>query len=360
MANTLVINVVDRSVAPLNHVNIAVINQPNPVEGYTATADEVAKLIQIPNYFITDENGEQVSGLNYYKYFPKSGGGGGGSTILIEKTITENGEYSASADHADGYSSVDVSVPPSGTTILNGSSEPSAATGSDGDLYVQTTDKYVESITNNTFGCGVQINYYMNENSIIEFDCSLPAPKRSYDTPFGSRGNTDYFIAYNDGMLRYDFSGALGNIGDISSYYNKRIKITLSKTIAKVEYDGSVIYNKTVSGGSTLSSTKLGFFALFTNNSGSYMSSTESKGTIYGCKIYEGETLVRDYIPYKDSDGAYCIKETLSDTLYYPIDGIFTGSEVSGGDEIINYPYLKVNSDWQPLIGSKLSDINAN
>lgn len=30
---------------------------------------------------------------------------------LIEKTITENGEYAASADNADGYSSVSVNVP---------------------------------------------------------------------------------------------------------------------------------------------------------------------------------------------------------------------------------------------------------
>ena len=37
---------------------------------------------------------------------------GGGST-LITKSITENGTYNASADNADGYSSVSVSVPQS-------------------------------------------------------------------------------------------------------------------------------------------------------------------------------------------------------------------------------------------------------
>lgn len=39
-----------------------------------------------------------------------SGGGGGGSATLIEKSITENGEYNASADNADGYSKVTVNV----------------------------------------------------------------------------------------------------------------------------------------------------------------------------------------------------------------------------------------------------------
>lgn len=38
-----------------------------------------------------------------------TGGGGGGGTI-VSKTITANGTYSASADNADGYSPVTVSV----------------------------------------------------------------------------------------------------------------------------------------------------------------------------------------------------------------------------------------------------------
>lgn len=39
---------------------------------------------------------------------------GGGSAVLIEKSITANGEYNASDDEADGYSKVTVNVPASG------------------------------------------------------------------------------------------------------------------------------------------------------------------------------------------------------------------------------------------------------
>ena len=40
------------------------------------------------------------------------GGGGGGETpVLVTKTVTENGTYAASADNADGYSSVTVALP---------------------------------------------------------------------------------------------------------------------------------------------------------------------------------------------------------------------------------------------------------
>lgn len=40
----------------------------------------------------------------------KIGGGGGASPVLITKTITSNGTYSAASDNADGYSEVTVSV----------------------------------------------------------------------------------------------------------------------------------------------------------------------------------------------------------------------------------------------------------
>ena len=48
-----------------------------------------------------------------------SGGGGGGSATLIEKSITENGEYNASADNADGYSKVTVDVAGGGSSTTS-------------------------------------------------------------------------------------------------------------------------------------------------------------------------------------------------------------------------------------------------
>ncbi len=64
MADTTVtINVVDRSVPPMRAINIAVINQPNPVTGYSATGQEVWDLIQIPKYFVTDEAGTPIDDI---------------------------------------------------------------------------------------------------------------------------------------------------------------------------------------------------------------------------------------------------------------------------------------------------------
>lgn len=70
--STAVINVRDLTVPDKSTINIAVINQPNPVEGYTATADEVWQLLHIMKYSIVDSSTlEPITGENYYDYFPE-------------------------------------------------------------------------------------------------------------------------------------------------------------------------------------------------------------------------------------------------------------------------------------------------
>ena len=245
-----------------------------------------------------------------------------------------------------------------GSTILNGTSDPTSAIGADGDVYLKTSNAVVESVTfvNPVI---MQLDYYCNENSVIEFDCMLPAPTNSYDTPWGSRGNVDHFIAYNGGMLRYVFSGTSGDVGDISSYYNKRIKITLSRTYCKMEYEDSEVYNVTFEGGTSTSTVHLGLFSLFGNDSGSDNSMCRASGTLYGMKIYENGTLVRDYVPYMDGS-KYCVIEQLSGTIFYSINGDLTGSSTAGDTYYIKEGFVKVNSEWVPLVGADIDDVNIN
>lgn len=44
MANTLTVDIRDVSVPSLSTINIAIINQPNPVEGYDVTGEELLQL----------------------------------------------------------------------------------------------------------------------------------------------------------------------------------------------------------------------------------------------------------------------------------------------------------------------------
>lgn len=93
--HTISIDVYDISVPELNPINIAIINLPNPVIGYSANAKEVKDLIQIPKYTVYESGTSNViNGRNYYDYFPEEGGGGGGSgnysiTVLWDYT-TDN------------------------------------------------------------------------------------------------------------------------------------------------------------------------------------------------------------------------------------------------------------------------------
>lgn len=84
---TLSIDVVDLTAPPLSNINIAVINQPNPVTGYSITGPDLLHLIQFSKYKITDTStGTPVSGKNIYEYFPElDPSPGGGGVELIQR-----------------------------------------------------------------------------------------------------------------------------------------------------------------------------------------------------------------------------------------------------------------------------------
>lgn len=91
MAETLVIDVVDISVPAMRAINIAIINQPNPVSGFAATYDQLAYLINFPQYRITESaTGKVVNGRTFHEYFPNEGGGGGGGGGDVP-TVEANG-----------------------------------------------------------------------------------------------------------------------------------------------------------------------------------------------------------------------------------------------------------------------------
>lgn len=82
MADVLTINVVDVTLPPESKKNIPVINQPNPVIGFEATAEQILELLNFPRCYITQtSNNKPVDGTNFYDLFPdlKPGGGGGPS-----------------------------------------------------------------------------------------------------------------------------------------------------------------------------------------------------------------------------------------------------------------------------------------
>ena len=94
MADTISIDVVDRTIPAGNKRIIPVINQPNPCSGYEANANEVRQLIQLSNYKITVAGtNKPITGNNYYEHFPEEqpGGGNFSTTVLWDYTADNNG-----------------------------------------------------------------------------------------------------------------------------------------------------------------------------------------------------------------------------------------------------------------------------
>lgn len=251
-------------------------------------------------------NGGGDGGIGYSTYI-NGAGGGGGTDIRLKRYEDCSGEE---VEIPDGYQQIEY-VETDGTQYINL-----------GNL-VQSNFQSVIF----TRPVIMQLDYYCNENSVIEFDCALPAPVNAYDTPWGSRGNVDHFIAYNGGTLRYAWAGANANVGSISAYYGKRIKITLSRTYCKVETaEGDIIYNVSLNGGTATSTVPIGIGSLFTNASGGDYGDCRTNVTVYGMRIYENDVMAKEYIPFKDTSDVYCIKETISDNLFYPLHGDLTAN----------------------------------
>lgn len=120
--HTINIDVIDLSVPELNPINIAIINLPNPVKGYSANAKEVKDLIQIPRYSIFEAGTSKlINGRNYYEYFPEEGGGGGITPEEVQALIR------ASIDSSISESSTNAIQNSTITNFVNSSIETSTA-----------------------------------------------------------------------------------------------------------------------------------------------------------------------------------------------------------------------------------------
>lgn len=112
-----------------------------------------------------------------YRMGQSSAGGGGGEAVLVNKDISANGTYNASADSADGYKKVVVDVPNSyaagdeGKVVSNGA------------LVAQGSETVTENGTYDTTLIGEMVvnssgeypTIYYNGNTLYLADTRLPA-----------------------------------------------------------------------------------------------------------------------------------------------------------------------------------------
>lgn len=87
MAKTINVDVIDKSVAPKNPVNICIVNKPNPAKNCTVTESQLYRLINMPSYWVYEAGTTNIiTGKNFEKYFPISSGG---ASITIDSELSE-------------------------------------------------------------------------------------------------------------------------------------------------------------------------------------------------------------------------------------------------------------------------------
>jgi hypothetical protein len=131
----------------------------------------------------------------------------------------------------------------------------------------------------------------------------------------------------------------------------------MEKAIIKLENGKRTIDGAETSFAQTTFSYAYPIFIFAANSSGS--ASNFSKYKLKRFKIWDSETLVRDFVPVKrNSDDVVGLYDVVNDTFYTNAgSGTFIAGKEFDGNGIVNTK-LKVNGAWQELIGSDIDDVN--
>ena len=205
--------------------------------------------------------------------------------------------------------------------------------------------EYLERNSSNNGYVG--LGEYFQENTKIEIDFQMTQAKgNAIIGDYGSNDNDDWrvFLNYNSSVnnwLVYDFitSRNYYNTGD----WSKRFHIEIGDYYIKDVDSGNYLVNTTKKTGFTRPNQMYLF-----HMDGNQNTNNIDYGKIYSVKIWQNDTLVKDFIPWTDGNGNYGIYDKVSLSAYTSTNQM-TGSStvntvtVSGGTE---YPiYYDVIQD---------------
>ena len=193
--------------------------------------------------------------------------------------------------------------------------------------------EYVSFTGNQFIDTGVRVT----GNSTIELTYTYTSSTTG--AVFGSRTNasgTDsvsFSMFVVNGDVRSDHFGTSKTLD--KNTYNPKEKHTYKITPDAIYCDGKQVYTQGVSSNTTPSTLYIG--AVKTNGSVEKYSTVN----LYSFKIYHGNTLVRDFVPHKDDNEKFCLKDAIENKFYYSnnaLQGPVDLSHIKTGD-ILNFDY---------------------
>lgn len=212
-------------------------------------------------------------------------------------------------------------------------SEIGSISGGDTDDWTTLTD-YIESSGTQYIDTG----YICNDNTKLELIANVPSNNTENFCLYGARNGeylhyTKAFGAYrNDDALSY-FVGA-GNPVDyatLAPYYNHKTKYVLSKiSFGLINEDGIHMYGNHFSNVGSIDNENNLYLLSLNQNGLDFGATTHCIAKAYRFRIYEGDTLVHEFIPWLDSNDVVCLKDTVTGNLKYNAG---TGAFTYGTDE---------------------------
>lgn len=193
--------------------------------------------------------------------------------------------------------------------------------------------EYVSFTGNQFIDTGVRVT----GNSTIELTYTYTSSTTG--AVFGSRTNTSgtdsvsFSMFVVNGDVRSDHFGTSKTLD--KNTYNPKEKHTYKITPDAIYCDGKQVYTQGVSSNTTPSTLYIG--AVKTNGSVEKYSTVN----LYSFKIYHGNTLVRDFVPHKDDNEKFCLKDAIENKFYYSnnaLQGPVDLSHIKTGD-ILNFDY---------------------
>ena len=191
-----------------------------------------------------------------------------------------------------------------------------------GEVSGSTYLEYIERTS--TYNGYMPLGEYFTENTVIQMDFQMTQAKgNAIIGDYGSNDNDDWrvFLNYDsqvNNWLVYDFINSRNhyNTGD----WSKRFNIEIGNYYIKDLNTGNYLINKA----SKTSFSRPNQMYLF-HMEGRQVTNNIDYGKIYSVKIYQNDTLVKDYAPWTDENGNYGLYDNVSSSVTQSI-GSMTGA----------------------------------
>ena len=301
----------------------------------------------------------------------QTGGNSGGSSdadalleLLAEHEADKDNPHGVTAKQVGAYTKDEVdmlvdNLGGSGTSVLYGTESPDDAVGSDGSLYLQTGSSEYTAVafieSSGTQHINTRVIPKTGKTRVILHNFRVVNHQDVWNSYFGSQ-TSDTSADNFRFRRRATVDGLCANWGNAAgTYYSNYIYngYTVGEVLDTVEFGcNGLLINGELATASVTTTPVGGIYPIYLNASNEAGSATRHSAISFSsCEIYEGDTLIRDYVA--------CINASGEVGLYDKKHGGFYANEGAGlfsaGPEIAQLVgagslWLKQNGTWTQVL----------